>query len=498
MNNTLQLAAIFSDHMVLSRGKNIRIFGEAADGAQVTVQLNGQTAQTVATHGRFEAVLAPMPAGGPYTLTVSDGSTTRTFADVMIGDVYFAGGQSNMEWALEQAQGGPELIKTIDEPLIRYVNFPRNAWLDDNALAAERNMRWKPLQPGVCGDVSAVACHFALRLQPEIGVAIGIIGCFWGGTSVVCWMDENALKQTTAGATLLTEYAERVKDKSDEQYAAEMKAYDDAFQAWWQRVLKLQAENPDIPWGDINEQAGQCPWPQPEGRKSGFRPAGLAETMVKRIAPYALTGFLFYQGEEDTKHPHYYRSLLMALIAYWRDLFVDPTLPFLFAQLPVYIGKGEEDFKNWPPVRMAQERVYQDMRNTGLTVLIDCGEFDNIHPKDKTTVGYRLYLQALKVIYGRDVHADSPRAIALRRDGDTLLVQLSEPVMANGEAALFELAGEDGVFHSAQAEIGEMELRLRADGVPVPLHARYAWVNYGIVHVFGQSGLPLAPFALSV
>ena len=314
MSQSLRLAAVFGDHMVLCRGKNVRVFGEAADGAAVTLTLAGQRAETVSHQGRFEAVFAPMEAGGPHTLTVTDGETALTITDVLIGDVYFAGGQSNMEWPLEQAENGPELVKTLDNPLIRYVNFPHNAWLDGRALDEERAMRWKALRPGECADVSAVACHFALHLQPEFGVPVGIIDCYWGGTSVVCWLDEEALRVTTAGAMLLEEYTARVAGKSDAQYDAEMKAYDDAYQAWWKRVRVLQAADPGISWSEINIRAGMCPWPQPEGRKSAFRPAGLAQTMVKRVAPYTLTGFLYYQGEEDTKHPHLYRALLTSLI----------------------------------------------------------------------------------------------------------------------------------------------------------------------------------------
>lgn len=310
-------------------------------------------------------------------------------------------------------------------------------------------------------------------------------------------MDEEALRVTAAGAALLEDYAARVAGKTDAQYEAEMRAYDDAYQAWWGRVRVLQAANPSISWSEINVIAGQCPWPQPEGRKSAFRPAGLAETMVKRVAPYTLTGVLYYQGEEDTKHPHYYRALLMSLISYWRDLFLDASLPFLFAQLPMYMAKGEEDYKNWPPVREAQEQVYRDMRNTGLAVLIDCGEFDNIHPKDKETVGCRLYLQALKVVYGRNARADSPRALCARREGDAAVILLSGSVRFAGEPALFELAGEDGAFYPAQAEIAGQSLRLRAQAVAAPAVARYAWVNYGIVHCFDPDGLPLAPFRLT-
>ncbi|MFH1513041.1 MAG: sialate O-acetylesterase [Bacillota bacterium] len=496
MSQSLRLAAVFSDHMVLSRDQNIRIFGEAAQGAHIALTLAGQRAETAARQGRFEAVFAPLRAGGPHTLTVTDSVTTLTFSDVMIGDVYLAGGQSNMEMGLEQSENGPELVKTLNNPMIRYCNFPHVAWPDDDALNRERSMRWKALAPDTCGDISAVACHFALNLQPELGVPIGIIGCNWGGTSVVCWMDERALRETAAGDRLFLEYSARVAGKTDAQYDAEMKAYDAEFQAWWSRILKARESSPGITGQELNETVGPGPWPQPEGRKSGYHPAGLAGTMLKRIAPYTLTGFLFYQGEEDTKHPHVYRTLLTAMIAFWRDVFLDPALPFLFVQLPMFIARGEEDFKNWPPLRQAQEQVYQDVRNTGLAVLIDCGEFDNIHPRDKKTVGYRLYLQALKVVYRRDVRADSPRALSIRREGDSLVIGLSEPVRATGEAALFELAGEDGVFHPAQAKIEGQTLRLLSKAVPAPVSARYAWVNFGAVRVSGLSGLPLAPFVL--
>ena len=166
-------------------------------------------------------------------LTVSDGESTLTLTDVMIGDVYLAADRATWNGRWSNPKAAPELIKTFDQPLIRYVNFPHNAWLDERAFALEREMRWKPLKPGECGDISAVACHFALHLQPELNVPVGIIGCNWGGTSVVCWMDEEALRQTTAGARLMDEYALQVKDKSDAQYEAEMKAYNETYQAWW-------------------------------------------------------------------------------------------------------------------------------------------------------------------------------------------------------------------------------------------------------------------------
>jgi sialate O-acetylesterase len=160
----------------------------------------------------------------------------------------------------------------------------------------------------------------------------------------------------------------------------------------------------------------------------------------------------------------------------------------------MYMARGEEDNKSWPLIRLAQEQVYQNMRATGLAVLIDCGEFDNVHPKDKKTVGYRLFLQALKVVYHKEVQADSPRALSARRSGNVMIITLSDPVQFNGAATLFELAGEDGNFLSAQVQAKGTTLTLSAEGIAEPTAARYAWVNYGIVHGFGAQGLPLVAF----
>ena len=220
-----------------------------------------------------------MEAGGPHTLTVTDGVTALSFADVMIGDVYFAGGQSNMEMLLEHTENGPELARTLDRPMIRYINFPRNAWLDEQALQAERKMRWKPLSPGQCGDISAVACHFALHLQPEIGVPIGIIGCYWGGTSVVCWMDEDSAFGNHGGyeAAYGVYAAKRVKDKTDAQYDAEMKAYDDAVPGLVEARARPAGGKPgDLVGGDQ--------------RKGGAMPVAAAGGAQKRVPPGGACG----------------------------------------------------------------------------------------------------------------------------------------------------------------------------------------------------------------
>lgn len=496
MKTTLRLASVFSDSMVLCRDHNIRIFGEAHSGRTVTVTFYHHTACTTAVKDKFEVVLPPMAFGGPYTLTVTDGETELIFRDVLVGDVYLAGGQSNMEFALINSQDGKRYTEEADYPSIRYCNFPVQGYLDAETIEKEHETAWKSIAPGTCGDISAVAFHFAIGLHAELAVPIGIIGCYLGGTSITTWLDEQALCTVTGGKAYLDDYLERNNSKTDLAYEAEYAANQAEYKEWFRRADEIKAVNPSAVWADFTAQLGPCPWPPPEGRKAVYRPCGLVNTMVKRIAPYALTGILFYQGESDYQRPKLYRALLMALIASWRDLFLDASLPFLNVQLPMYPQRDDTQGDSWAIIRQAQEKVFQDMRNTGLAVLIDTGDVEELHLPDKRTVGDRLCLQALRVVYHRDADSDSPRVTAVRSDGCAMLLTVSAPLQDEKAPRLFELAGEDGIFYTADAGITDTGIRVTSTEVPQPRFVRYAWMNYGEANVFGKNGLPLAPFNL--
>ena len=495
MTAALRLAPIFSDHMVLCRNRDIRIFGEAESGREVTVSFHHHTAKCTAVKGRFEAVLPSMPHGGPYALTVTDGETTLEFQDVLVGDVYFAGGQSNMEMCLKDTQDGVRYTAQADYPQVRYCNYPVQAYLDKKTLAWERKTKWRAVAPGTCGEISAVAFHFAVKLHTSLDVPVGIIGCYLGGTSITAWLDEAAITATTGGKAYLDAFNERIKDQTDEEYQKVFSAQQKAHAIWSRKADQMKAENSAVKWADFIAALGPCPYPPPEGRKSLFRPCGLINTMVKRVAPYTLTGILFYQGESDFRHPQLYRMFLLSLIIHWRELFLSPSLPFLYVQLPMFDQQDEPVKNSWPQLRQAQEQVFADMRHTGLAVMIDGGDADDIHPQDKKTVGERLFNQALQVIYCQKADS-SPRAIAARSDGNAIKVTVSSPLRYEKSPRLFELAGEDGVFVAADAVIDGAEIRITAQSVPNPRFIRYAWVNYGVVNVYGINGLPLAPFSL--
>ena len=197
----LKPAAVFSDHMVLQRGLPIAVFGEA-DGP-VRVELAGNAAEAAPGDGRFCAMLPPLPAGGPHRLCVACGDEAAVFEDVMIGEVWLCGGQSNMEFRLQDELDGPALAATGDDPLLRFYTVNQEPVVDEAMLARERQTAWKPLAPGACGDVSAVACYAGLRLRAALGVPVGMLICCIGGSEIACWIGREALSRFPEGQASL-------------------------------------------------------------------------------------------------------------------------------------------------------------------------------------------------------------------------------------------------------------------------------------------------------
>lgn len=496
-----ELAPLFGSGAVLARKKELRIFGAAADGKTVSATLKSASGAKLgeavceAENGRFLLRLPPQEAQTGCTLTVTDGAETFVSENIAIGEVYLAGGQSNMELELQNANEGPELIEKHFDPDLRYFNVPKQPVWNEQAVQAEKGSHWESIRPGYGKDMSAVAYFFAVKLREKLGVPVGIIDCYWGGTSVTCWMDETALKRTAEGQRYLDEYAEKTVGKTMEQYLQEEKDFQRYCNDYWQKTDALKKEKPGITPPEITAELGPMQWNPPIGPGSPYRPAGLCETMLKRVVPATLTGALYYQGEEDSWRSTCYDELLVSMVKRWREFFMDEELPFLNVQLPMWIAVDGTEDGVWPRTRHAQERAWKLLRNSGLAVLIDCGEFDNIHPTDKRTVGERLYEQALIVVYG-EAGKESPRATGKYTLDSTLVVTLTAPVQANGEETLLEIAGQDGRFVRADFSVNGRLLCLSSPKVSHPVYARYAHVNWGTVHLFGENGLPLAPFIL--
>ena len=176
--------------------------------------------------------------------------------------------------------------------------------------------------------------------------------------------------------------------------------YIDYHTAWEKKSAEYYSTTENPTWGGCLEYCGENKYPGPLCPRNPFHATALYESMIKRVAPYTIAGFMYYQGESDDDRPQHYYKMLRGLITLWRDDWGDDELPFLIVQLPMHRYEADEDRKNWCLIREAQEKVFRTIKNTGLAVILDCGEFNEIHPKDKEQVGHRLYLQAMNLVYG--------------------------------------------------------------------------------------------------
>ncbi len=548
-----QLAAIFTNHCVLQRGKNIAIFGLAPDGAEIFAEIFGVKlpvhrktyadavseknpcddtvagavqrvkGQCMAQNGQFRLLLPPLEAGLDHTLEVTmyvdknaAGQTIR-LTDIAIGEVWLAGGQSNMEFELCNCTEKDVLNLPANE-MIRFYYTPKNAVMDNAFFKAERESSWEKFGDKGTAHWSAVGYFFAARLQEKLGVPVGIVGCNWGGTSASAWMDPSDLEKDEDLKIYMDLYLKETTGKSREQ---QKKEYDEylIYQAEFDRkAAALYEEDPDIEWAKVLEIVGENRYPGPMGYTNPYRPGGLYECMLKRIAPYSLQGFLYYQGESDDHLPNLYYHLFRKMIERWRTLWQEDTLPFVFAQLPMHRYKQDPDFGNWPIIREAQQRVFDTVKHTAMVNIIDQGTYNDIHPKHKRVVGERMCDEALVLSYGEkdQEYAGWPYLQqSICRDGKIYLYignareglqikmqkipyrqhyeESKPPVDSRG----FEIAGAEGTYYPAQVEYTRNCIVLQAKEVEKPFFARYLWTNYGDVWFYNKKDLPLAPFRTS-
>ncbi len=500
----LKVSPLFTDGAVLCRRKEIRIFGGAEDGQIIHGELRDEKGALLASgdaeaaEGRFLLFLPSQEARRGCSLVLSCGEEVFTARDICIGEVYLAGGQSNMELELQNADEGQELLKVHENSSVRYFNIPKRAYLCPEAEETFETSRWHAVRPGEGADLSAVAYFFAMKLQRRLGVPVGIVDCYWGGTSVTAWMTEDQLTRTAEGRRCLEKYRQEAGNKTLEEYLEEERAWHEVLHAWEGKVAEYKEIHPKATGAEVNREVGPCPWNPPMGPGTPYRPAALWDTMMKRVIPLGLNGMLWYQGESDAGLTDRYEELLLSMVEEWRRAFMDDRIPFLNVQLPMWIASDAPgDTFTWPPVRLSQARVRDLLSGSGMICLLDQGEWDNLHPTNKRVVGERLCELAQKLIYGLEGEV-SPRATGRYTEGDALIVCCDGKLQVSDgkDPALLEAAGADGVFRPARAEILGSRIRLRAEGVAHPAAARYAWTDYGKVNLFGENGLPLEPFLL--
>jgi sialate O-acetylesterase len=519
----LKVAPIFGDNMVLQRNRENYIWGEGTDGDAVEIEFLRHTYIADVVEGKWKIKLAAVDAGGPYTMDIICKEEKIHFQNILIGEVWFAGGQSNMELALKDSYNGKALAAQTDKEAVRFFNVPKLSYIDENFEKEYEKAGWQTMKGSACDTMSAVAFHFANEIYESLRVPVGIIDCYWGGTSALCWMSEEMVRREPAAFATFMDFQKQIESRSDEEYEAELAAFNESVKAWDAKADELRKVNPDIQWSELCEKLGNNPWEPPMGKKSPYRPCGLHETMVKQVAPYGIRGFIFYQGESDDVRSRFYGKLNSMLIKQWRQDFEDEDLDFYLTQLPMYIADGAEDDQNWCIIREQQKQVTKINKRTHMAVIIDCGEYDNIHPTDKSIPGQRLALQVLGKTYGRIKEYDAMGienveyqngkmvihfhstygGIHLWRNADKMtednktLVGWKERREKPEKFYGFEISGDGEHYVEAQGEIiSDEAVALWSPEVENPIHVRYAWSNFCVTNIYNNADLPLVPFSI--
>lgn len=486
MSKPLQLDPIFNDHMVIQRNKPFLVWGKGTDGDKVTVTCRGTSGFDEVHKGQWSVTLPAMGVGEACELIVESAESTITLVDVVFGDVWLAGGQSNMEWPLSKSDNAEYVITAANLPLLRFYEVPKVAFEEDGI---KFESEWKTCTPENAADISAVAYYYARELIASEQVPIGIIGCNWGGTSASCWVAEEVLEADAELSIYTKEFNEQKQIFDWQEFDQVNSKYNDAVD---QYNRKFEA-------GYKGEELGLYPWPPPLSPHSYMRPCGLYETMLRKVFAYVIKGVIYYQGESDTNRPEMYSRLLEVLILNCRTQWNDPELPFLFVQLPIYASNDNPMGEEWPLLREAQQQTAERVPYTAMAVLLDCGEAADIHPVDKKPVGERLALLALDKVYGRAVKSSGPVYSEISIEDGQAVVHFDYAeaglLIREGNRLLgFEVAAEKGEFLPAEAEIHGSTVRVKSEKVSIPRFVRYGWANVTDANLMSVEGLPAAPF----
>lgn len=617
----VRLPAIVSDGMILQRDAPLKIWGWASPGEKVTVQFDKKKyAAKTGADGKWQVQLPAMSADGlSHTVTVK-GKNTLTINDVLLGDVWFCSGQSNMVHQLNIHD--VTYAKDIEEanfPAIRQFWVPNITRLTGPAEELPSGA-WVPAIGDKVRPFSAVAYFFARALHLKYQVPVGIINASWGGTPIEAWISEEGLKSfDDIRATLLknkdTSYinqtnrlaaqANRPRPSNDLGLKATPRWFETAYQpkgwkpinipgywedqgirnldgvVWYRKEVEVPAsmtgkeagvwlgrivdadelyingqriggfsylypqrrykvaENvlkagkntlvirvtnyggkggfvPDKPYclfagkdtldlkgtwyykvGEVFEPAP----PRPQAISLHYQPAALYNAMVHPVISYGIKGVLWYQGESNTARPEQYDTLLPSLIHDWRSRWKRPELPVIFAQLPGFMEYNYLPAEsNWARHREAMLKTLKVIPHTAMTVNIDLGEWNDVHPDNKKDVGERMALAAYKLAYSEDGVYSGPIYRSAQVEGSRILLSFDHTgsglVTSDGEApAEFAIAGEDKKFRWARAKIENNQVIVWHEEIARPRYVRYAWADNPVnPNLYNREGLPASPF----
>ena len=510
----LQMPNIFGDQMVLQRDKPIRIWGRAEADNAITVSFAGNSRTATAdSEGKWEVALAPMPAqSSGQALTVKSAEETLVFEDVLVGDVWLCSGQSNMEWRLRSSRDADLEIPSSNSPGLRYLRIRPEGSPEprENFPREKGDGVWLQCNPETAGDCSGVAYFFGQRLHRHLNVPIGLINAAWGGTMAQHWVPRKTLETLPAVKSYLEAYDEKCRQwvaEGGEQGASERFAL--AQKQWEALAEKARDRGEKDPPNRPNRRNYQNP---AEGRI----PAGPLNSMIMPIAGLSLRGVLFYQGENNSFGDAWipFRETFPAVISDWRRIFRNDELPFGIIQIAGWSTRRSMTYDmnhHTNIVREVQFNTWRSSANTGLIVSFDANSNSSIHPGRKSPVGDRAARWALSEVHGamdatrgKPLQWHGPVYKSMEKEKDRIRITFEEGSdqglrLERADARGFYIAGEDRIFHHADARVlGGRDVpsvvEVWSDDVPSPVAVRYAWSNLPLGSLMNGKELPAYPF----
>jgi sialate O-acetylesterase len=454
------LPSIIGDGMVLQRDMPAPIWGWADPGEKVTVSFGGQTKSVNAdANGKWMVKLDAMKANTSEQMLTVKGNNTVTLGEVLVGEVWICSGQSNMEWSVGNSLNAKEEIAAANYPMIHLFNVPGHITSDKPQEKGPG--QWAVCSPQSIKGFSAVGYFFGRRLNQELNVPIGLVGSNWGGTRIEPWVSLDGFRSVPELEQLANE------------------------------VEKLWTEG---------------------GKVNGRTPSAIYNAMINPLAPYAMRGGIWYQGESNGSEGISYHHKKTALINGWRKLF-NPNLAFYWVQLADFRQASEDPAggDGWANLREAQ-RTSLNIDNTGMAVIHDIGNAKDIHPRNKQDVGSRLAQWALHQNYGRaDLVPAGPLYKSLKVEGNKIRLgfdHVGKGLMVGtkdglspttedkgGKLGRFAIAGEDKMWHWADAVIEGDHVLVSSKDVPRPVAVRYGYtMNPRGANLYNKDGIPASPF----
>ena len=469
-NADVKLPALISDNMMLQRDIPVPIWGTAAPGEHIKVEIGEQTASTVAKpDGRWQVKLAPMKAGGPLEMVVT-GKNTLKVRNILVGEVWLCAGQSNMVMKVSQCDNSAqEIADAKNYPEIRHYKVDLKASPEP---LTDTVGKWEVCSPQTVGEFTATGYFFARDIYKTLKVPVGIILSAWGGSNMESFMRLDVLKA----------------------HPVESAPY---FKLWEERKAAFPAEHEAAQKAAEEAKAAGKPAPKMrtlEGHQA--RPASIYNAMISPLIPYGMRGVLWAGGKANRGRGLEYRVLMPAMIQDWRKSWGLGDFPFFLCQMANWVSKDPNE--HWEELRESMLKT-TDLKNTGMVVDIDIGDPSNIHFTNKQEVSRRFALQAKAKVYGMDVVADGPIYTSMTVEGGAIRLHFKSiggGLAARGGGPLkgFVIAGADRKFVPAVATVDGDSIVVSSKEIASPVAVRYGWEMNPDCNLINKAGLPASPF----